>query len=147
MAVKQAPGFGQHEADMIGLAVRPQTKIRLEKNLLAASKVLNINRGYGPIRYCNQSTFIGADACGSQADVFDRARAVAEAAHVAHANYFIAEYGTSPEQIRNRLLRTETDGKTADAKSGQRRAHVESEVAEHGERARYKHCNLENSLT
>ena len=136
VAVEQAADFREHEADMVRLALGAQAESCLEKNLVAAAEVLQIDRRHGAVGNRQQSPLFGANACGAQADVFDDSGAIAEAADIADAKHFVAEHGDAAEKILDGLLRAEADGQAADAESGERGAHVEAQAAEHRENAR-----------
>src|SRR6202034_2054865 len=136
VAVKQPPNFGEYKAHMVGLGLRTQTESGLEKNLVSSAKILQVDGCNGPIRNGHQRALLSADASGTQADVFDQSRAIAEATHISHAKHFIAQDRNSTEEIFDGLLRSEADGQSADTEAGERGAHVEAQVAEHSENAR-----------
>src|SRR5215475_5656023 len=116
---------------MISFAVEAQAQRRFKKNFVAAAEVLQIDRRHCTVWNRNQCAFVGADASRSKADVFYHTSAVAEAAHVADAENFVAKHGDAAEEILDRLLRAKAYRKTADAQSGERSAHVESQIAEY----------------
>ena len=146
VAVKQAADFSQHEAHMVGLGLRAQPKIRLEKNLVAAAEVLEVDGRHGPVGNRHQRSLLGADAGGTQADIFDHAGTIAEAANIADAEHFVAENGNATEKILDGFLRAEADRQAANAEPGERGAHVEAQVAEHGQNAHHKNHRLEDAL-
>ena len=146
MAVKQPPNFGEYKAHMVGLGLRTQTESGLEKNLVSSAKILQVDGCNGPIGNGHQRALVSADASGTQADVFDQSRAIAEATHISHAKHFIAQDRNSTEEIFDGLLRSEADGQSADTEAGERGAHVEAQVAEHSENAPHKNHGFEDSL-
>src|SRR5271165_3099432 len=105
---------------MISRGLAAHAEVGFEENLVAAAEVFDVNAGDGAVGNGDQGSFIGADAGGAQADIFDCASAIAEAAIVADADHFVAENRDAAEQILNRLLRTETDGQPANAQAGER---------------------------
>ena len=86
-----------------------QAQHRFEKNLVAPAQILDIDGRDRAIRNRQQRSFFGAHASRAQSNILDRARAVAKLANVAHANHFVAQNRYAAEQIRDRLLRAETD--------------------------------------
>ena len=105
-------------------------RVRLEKNFVAATQVLQVNCRDGAVGDGQKSPLLGADASGAQADVFDHAGAIAETANIAHTKHFVAEHGDAAEEISNGLLCAEADGNAANTEAGERCAHVEAEVSQ-----------------
>src|SRR6202007_192111 len=91
MALHYVPDFGENEAHMICRRIWVQSQYRLEQHLIAAAQVFDIDGSHRAVRNGKERPFFGAHASGTEADVFDGARAVSEAANVAHANHFVAQ--------------------------------------------------------
>ena len=146
MAVKQLADLRQHEAHMIRLCFRGEAQRRLEQNLVAAAEILQIDGRHDTVRNRNECAFVRSDARRAQSDIFDNAGAIAEAANVSDTEDFVPEYRYAAEKILDRLLRAEADGKAADAKPGQRRAHVESQIAEYCKYAQDENDEFNDAL-
>ena len=71
---------------------------------------------------------------------------IAEAANITHAKNFVAEHRNATEEILDSFLCTEADRQTTNPESGERRAHVEAQVAEHSENAHHKNQRLDDAL-
>src|SRR5215472_12209897 len=99
MAVKQFADFQEHEAHVIGFALRTQPQIRLEQNLVAAAEVLQIDGCHRAVRNGQQCSILGANARRSQSDIFNNPGAVTETADVANPKYLISQYEDPPKQI------------------------------------------------
>src|SRR5580692_2040721 len=146
MAVEQTPDFCQHEANMVCFTLGPQAELGLKKNLVAAAEVFEVNRRHGAVGDGDQSALIGADASGTQADVFDYSGAIAEAANVAHAKHFVTENGNAAEKIGNGLLGDEANGQASNAEAGKKSAHVEAEGTKDRESAEAENYRFEDAL-
>src|SRR5207248_5733246 len=108
-----------HEADVVGLRLRAQTKIRLEYNLVAPAEVLKIDGGHSAVGDSEQSAFFGTNAGGAQADVLDDSGTIAEFTDVADAEDLVGEDRNTAEKICDGLLRAETNRQASDAEAGE----------------------------
>ena len=75
----------------------------------------------------------GADLGGAHADVLHGAQRVAEAAEVADTDRLIDDEGQGPDEVLDRLLRTQGQREAADAERGQAGRDVDVERVERGD--------------
>ena len=146
MAVQKPAKLCQHEAEVVRLRFWPQIQTRFQENLVAAAEVLDVDGGNGAVGNRHQRALFGADAGGTQANIFHRPGLVAETADVAHADDFIAENRYAAKKICDRLLRTEADSESANSKARQCGRHVEAEAGEDCEHSAKKDHRLDQAL-
>src|SRR6202041_2127939 len=104
-----------------------------ELDFVAAGEILNAHGGKCAVGNGELGASVGANAGGSQSDVFDGSGAVGEAAIVADADDVIGKHGDSAKKIFERLLRGKRDGNTANAEAGEHRRQVEAHDGEYGQ--------------
>ena len=119
MLVEQPANLRQNVAHLVGRSFVAQSQLGIEKDFVAAAEVLDVHGGQRAIGDGKLGSLGSANAGGAQTDVFHRAHAVAEAAHVSDADDFVAQKRNSAEKIFQSLLRGERDGDSADAQAGE----------------------------
>src|ERR1700722_1966635 len=102
-------------AKLFSRSIQMQSQHSLEKDLVAPAQILNINSRNRAVGDRQQRSLFGSHTRGSQPDILDRPRAVAEFANISHPNHFIAQHRNAAKQIRDRLLRSEADRQSSNA--------------------------------
>src|SRR5207245_11640019 len=130
---------------MIRREVVAQADHLAEKNFVALAVILDDGGGDYAVGNRDHGTVFGAEFYGAEANVFDHAALIANAAGIANLQSFVGQNGNTTEQIFKRFLRAETDGQAANTKSGECCCDVHSKSAENNQQDNDEDQDLENA--
>src|SRR5438445_12868837 len=114
---------------MIRREVVAQTDHLAEKNFVALAVILDDGGGDYAVGNRDHGSVFGAEFYGAEADVFDRAALIANAAGITDLQSSVRQNGTATEHVFEGLLRPDTDSQTPNTKSGQCRGDAHSKAA------------------
>src|SRR5579871_470259 len=146
MAIQELADFGENESHMIRFALGTKSKGGLEEDFVTTAEILKVDRCHDTVGNRDECAFVRSNTSRAQSNIFHHAGAIAEAASITDTEYLISQHRDATEKVLDRLLSAETDGKAADAQSGQRCAHVESQIAEHCKNAEDEDDEFQDAL-
>src|SRR5258708_23616092 len=134
--------LAEHISYVIRRKVVAQANRLLTQEFVAEAQIFHDGRRHYAVWNRKQGALASPQPGGAQADVFHHAGLVVDAAGVADLDNFVEKNGNATEHVFERLLRAETQGKSADSYAGESGGHIHAQVAQHQQGHQQKNGNF-----